>query len=366
MDFAYGEDITSLAELADQIMSDKATHERLRELSRAGENTDTDLWTALADSGIVGAIVPEAHGGAGLAFEAATAVLEVAGKHAAPAPLLATMLLAGAPLAQFGTPEQQAAHLPALAAGELIATATINDRFGGATAAADGSGGYVLNGDCHTVIAGMEAQLFLVPAQADDRTVVCLVAADASGLTRQAQQTTTGTTEARLTLTDVAVSAGDVLGGPDADGADIVAWTQLRADAGICALTVGLCEGAVALAAAYTVERKQFERVIASFQAVSQRAADSYIDTEAVRLTSRQAAWRISAGLPAEQQVAIARWWASEAGFRVVHAATHLHGGVGVDRDYPLHRHFLLARQLELTLGTAEEQLERMGDLLAG
>ena len=84
-----------------------------------------------------------------------------------------------------------------------------------------------------------------------------------------------------------------------------------------------------------------------------------------MRLTSRQAAWRISAGLPAAEQVAIARWWASEAGFRVVHAATHLHGGVGVDRDYPLHRYFLMARQLELTMGNSEEQLEKLGNLLA-
>ena len=84
-----------------------------------------------------------------------------------------------------------------------------------------------------------------------------------------------------------------------------------------------------------------------------------------MRLTSRQAAWRISAGLPAGEQVAIARWWASEAGFRVVHAATHLHGGVGVDRDYPLHRFFLMARQLELTLGNSEEQLVTLGDLIA-
>jgi alkylation response protein AidB-like acyl-CoA dehydrogenase len=64
--------------------------------------------------------------------------------------------------------------------------------------------------------------------------------------------------------------------------------------------------------------------------------------------------------------VAIARWWAGEAGFRVVHAATHLHGGVGVDRDYPLHRFYLMARQLELTLGNSEEQLVTLGDLIAG
>ena len=101
------------------------------------------------------------------------------------------------------------------------------------------------------------------------------------------------------------------------------------------------------------------------FQAVGHRAADAYIDTEAVRLAAWQAAWRLAEGLPAAREVAIAKYWASEGGNRVVHAAQHLHGGVGVDREYPLHRYFLMARQLELTLGGATEQLLRLGELIA-
>ena len=98
---------------------------------------------------------------------------------------------------------------------------------------------------------------------------------------------------------------------------------------------------------------------------MSQRAADAYIDTEAVRLTAWQAAWRLDRGLPAAEQVAIAKFWASEGAQRVVHAAHHLHGGVGVDRDYPLHRYFLLVKQAELALGSATPSLQRLGRLLA-
>jgi alkylation response protein AidB-like acyl-CoA dehydrogenase len=105
--------------------------------------------------------------------------------------------------------------------------------------------------------------------------------------------------------------------------------------------------------------------VIASFQAVGQRAADAYIDAEAVELTSRQAAWRLAEDRPADEQVAIAKFWAAEGGQRVVHAAQHLHGGVGVDRSYPLHRYFLAAKQLELTLGGATTSLVRLGALIA-
>jgi alkylation response protein AidB-like acyl-CoA dehydrogenase len=119
------------------------------------------------------------------------------------------------------------------------------------------------------------------------------------------------------------------------------------------------------MTAEYTKTREQFERPIATFQAVGQRAADAYIDTEAVRLTALQAAWRLEEGLPAAAEVAIAKFWAADGGQRVVHAAQHLHGGIGVDRDYALHRYFLWAEQVELAFGGATAQLVRLGDLLA-
>jgi alkylation response protein AidB-like acyl-CoA dehydrogenase len=127
----------------------------------------------------------------------------------------------------------------------------------------------------------------------------------------------------------------------------------------------GVAETAVRMTAEYTKTREQFERLIATFQAVGQRAADAYIDAEAIRLTAWQAAWRVDAGLPAEAEVAVAKFWAADGGQRVVHAAQHLHGGVGVDRDYPLHRYFLWAKHLELTLGSATAQLLTLGSLLA-
>jgi alkylation response protein AidB-like acyl-CoA dehydrogenase len=133
----------------------------------------------------------------------------------------------------------------------------------------------------------------------------------------------------------------------------------------MCMMMAGAARSSIELAAAYTKERQQFDRPIATFQTVSNRAGDSYIDTEAIELTAWQAAWRIDARLPADDQIAIAAYWAAQGGYRVVHAAVHVHGGVGVDRDYPLHRHFLLARQLELTLGNGEEHLAALGRSIA-
>ena len=122
---------------------------------------------------------------------------------------------------------------------------------------------------------------------------------------------------------------------------------------------------ALELTAQYTKDRKQFDVPIASFQSVAHRAADSFIDTEAVRLTAQQALWRLSVDMPASAEVATAKYWTAFGGQRVVHTAQHLHGGVGVDRDYPLHRYFLSAKEIELQLGGTTRQLLALGQLLA-
>ena len=102
-----------------------------------------------------------------------------------------------------------------------------------------------------------------------------------------------------------------------------------RARTGLCAIQLGVTEEAVRRAAAYLNQRHQFGRPLSSFQGTMLRAADAYIDTEAIRVTLWQAAWRIDEDLPATEAVAVAHWWASEAGQRVVHATQHLHGGLG-------------------------------------
>jgi 3-oxocholest-4-en-26-oyl-CoA dehydrogenase beta subunit len=119
------------------------------------------------------------------------------------------------------------------------------------------------------------------------------------------------------------------------------------------------------MTAEYAKERVQFGRPVGSFQAVTQRIADAYIDVEGVRLTLWQAAWRMAEGLDCDAELATAKFWAAEAGHRVAHTAVHVHGGVGIDVDYPLHRYFVAAKRHEFALGTATEQLRRLGALLA-
>ena len=350
MDFDFSEEEQAISDLTQQIFEDKVTHEHLRSLTKSKENFDRELWLSLAETGVVGATIYKEFQGAGLSFLGVTALLEKVGKYAAPIPALETIVTGAMPIQEFGTENQKAELLPKIAEGELIATTALitSDEVTVEESR--------LSGSFDFVSYGLEADILLVPTASG----VFIIKRSDTGVSMEPRETTTGYSQAKLTMNNVDTQQ---LGTVTCE--DFTAWLSLRIDSAICSIMAGACEASLGLASEYTKVRQQFDRAIATFQAVSQRAGDAYIDTEAVRLTSRQAAWRISAGLPSAEQVAIARWWASEAGFRVVHAATHLHGGVGVDRDYPLHRYFLMARQLELMMGNSEEQLEKLGNLLA-
>ena len=407
MDFELGEEEQAIRDLTAQVLDDMSSHERLKALAAEGDCVDRKAWAALAATGVVGASVPEAHGGLGLGFLATAVALEEVGRRASPVPLLTTAVMGAMPIAAFGTESQRAAWLPGIADGSMLACAalaedgtspaeptttarTAADRDGatpdrdgptpnddGATPDGDGSApgrggsghdgrGYVLDGTKVLVAGGLDADVALVPARLDDGAVgVFLVPTDAEGLEVQPVEVTTGRPEARYELSGVLVGADALLGGGASDGAEIVRFIERHANVGLCMMMAGAAQAAIELAADYTRQRHQFDRPIATFQAVSQRAGDSYIDAEAIWLTAYQAAWRLSAGLPADREIAIAKYWASEGGYRVVHASVHVHGGVGVDRDYPLHRHFLAARHIELTLGHAEEQLAELGRQIA-
>jgi alkylation response protein AidB-like acyl-CoA dehydrogenase len=370
VDFDLTDEQRATAELAAKLLGDKSTPEALRALDHADDlRFDRELWRAMANAGLLGIAQPVEHGGAGLGLVELCLVLEEVGRRTAPVPALASLAFAGLPVARFGSADQQAALLPPLAAGASVLTAALVEPLGDplrpATAAQPDGDGWVLDGTKTNVPAALVADTVLVPATTPDgATGVFVVAADAAGLTCERQATTTGTPEAQLVLAGVRVG-GDAALGPVDEAGTVLRWIVEHATVAACAVMAGLAAEAVRMTGEYTSSREQFGRPIATFQAVGQRAADAYVDAHAIRLTMLQAAWRLTAGFPADREVAIAKYWASAGGQRVVHAAQHLHGGIGVDRDYPLHRYFLLAKQLELTLGGANRQLVNLGRLLA-
>jgi alkylation response protein AidB-like acyl-CoA dehydrogenase len=368
VDFSFSEEQQAVGDLARQILTDQVTQERLKEVEAGRDLIDRRTWNELGKANLLGVALPEADGGSGLGFLTACILAYEVGRTVAPVPVLASVVMGSLAVSEFGTEEQKGRLLPGAISGEHILTAALvepgtepNRPTTKATRAGDG---WRLDGVKVCVPAGPAAAWILVPAATDDGVAVFIVASDADGLTITAEATTDRQSEGRVELAGVAVGAQDVLTTSDRSES-VVDWIVQRATAAVCATMAGVAETAVRMTAEYTKTREQFERLIATFQAVGQRAADAYIDAEAIRLTAWQAAWRVDAGLPAEAEVAVAKFWAADGGQRVVHAAQHLHGGVGVDRDYPLHRYFLWAKHLELTLGGATAQLLTLGSLLA-
>ncbi len=383
MDFNYNEEQEAVRQLAGQIFGERSTHDRLKEIEAAAGDEgpfDRDLWRDLANAGLLGIHLSEDVGGAGLDFVAACLVVEAAGRTAAYVPVVETMVYGAEPIARFGTDAQRKTWLTGVASGETILTAAMAELAGevilpggsepATTATAQADGSWVLAGTKACVPAAFVADAILVPATrrtaegSSTGAGVFVVDAGAEGLTMIRQTTTTGRPEAIVEFDGVRLGADRLLG-EGADGAAVIDCITEFATTALCIEEAGVCASALELTAEYTKTRVQFDKPIATFQAVGQRAADAYVDTEAIRLTAWQAAARLAAGLPASAEVAIAKYWAAEGGQRVVHAASHLHGGVGVDRDYPLHRFFLLTRQIELTLGGANESLRRLGRMLA-
>ena len=373
MDFTQNEGERDLAALSRSILAGRLTPERLR--AAEADGFDPALWADLASAGVLAAALPEPLGGAGLGLLAQCAVLTEIGRAVAPVPYLASIVLGAGALARFGTPDQQGRWAAPAGRGELILTAALAEEDGDdprvPSASAepvkgDGEvgGEWLLSGVKTTVFAAPLAALILVPAATPLGVTVFLVAPGDEGVTVERQQVTGGGSAGRVTLAGVRLPAGRVLGSP-ASGLEIADWLVARGTVGLCALQLGVVERALELTSEYAKNRVQFGKPIGSFQAVAQRLADAYIDVEAVRLTMWQAAWRLSAGLPCGTEIATAKFWAADAGHRVAHTAVHVHGGVGIDMDYPLHRYFTAAKRAEFALGGATSQLRRIGAALA-
>ena len=369
MNFTQNESQRELAGLSRRILTDRLTPERLAAAEAGGDRFDPALWASLAGAGILAAGLPESVGGAGLGLLEQCSVLTELGRAVAPVPYLASIVLGASALARFGGPDQRRRWAAPAGRGELILTAALPEEDGDdprmpSASAERVAGGWRLSGVKTTVPAAPLAALLLVPASTADGATVFLVDPGDEGVTVQRQQVTGGDSTGRVVLAGVRLAGDRVLGSP-ASGREVTDWLVAHGTVGLCALQLGVVERALELTAAYAQSRVQFGKPIGSFQAVAQRLADAYVDVEAVRLTMWQAAWRLAEGLPGGTEAATAKFWAADAGHRVAHTAVHVHGGVGVDVDYPLHRYFVAAKHNEFALGGATTQLRRIGAALA-
>lgn len=357
MDFTFSETQIALRDLADRIIGDHADVERIKGIERAvpagGEGIDRELWSALAGAGVLRA-VGEPGGGADVVD--AALVCEAQGRHVAPVPLWP--VLAALVTLRDATDLDWTVPREAVVDGRDLVTVAVAET--GQTTPGQGS----VRADAEGRLTGFKLAVPVAPLA---RWVLVPVAHPAPAL-HLVDTAAPGVKVEQVVTTDRGL-AGNVRldGAPSAVVGDAGAVDRLRevATVLVCALHTGVCAEAVRQTADYLGGREQFGRPLSHFQGTVLRIADAHIDTEAVRVTALQAAWRLETGRPAAEAVATAKWWAAEAGHRVVHATQHLHGGIGADIDYPIHRYFLWGKQLCDTLGGAGAQVTELGRLLA-
>lgn len=361
MDFTPTEASVDLGGLVRTITESVVTPEHQRVLDGLEQRFDRELWAKLIDADILSTAAPESLGGGGFGVLEQAAVLTALGRQLAAVPYLESAVLAAGALAKFGSAAlQQDWAVPAVN-GSKIVTVALDGEMGQGPVQAQADGpGFRLTGSRTQVAYGPMADAFLVPAETEAGTTVFLVTTDDPAVTLTTLDTTGHGAVGHLELGGTTVDATRVIG-----DAEVFGWLTVQAALGRTAFQLGVLERALELTAVYAREREQFDRPIGSFQAVSARLADGYIDVKALRSTLTQAAWRLSEDLPADIDVASAAFWAADAGHRVAHTAVHVHGGVGIDTDHPIHRYFLAAKQTEFAIGGATGQLLRIGRELA-
>ncbi|HWI42496.1 MAG TPA: acyl-CoA dehydrogenase family protein [Nocardioides sp.] len=331
MDFLFTPEQDEAAELAARIVTDRATTDRQKQVEAGGDRFDRDLWATLED----------AFDWAELDLITLARVVVEIGRGLAPVPLAAHGACITF-LGRVGVPLEHPLYAAAVAEerSHLPEAPTV-------TADADGS----LTGTKTLVRAGMAADALLVTATGPEGVGVYVVDADAAE--RQAQRTSDGDAAALVTFAGTpATRVGD------AAAAELLGQLLVVLSA---AEQLGVTEGALRLTADYAKTREQFGRPIGTFQAVSQRLADGFIDVLGQRLTLWQAVWRLAEGLPAATEVATAKLWAADAGHRIAHTTVHVHGGVGIDLDGEAHRYFTTGKRFEFLFGGATEQALAIG-----
>jgi len=342
------------------------------------EDIDRELWQRLTKSDLPGIALGERYGGSGLDPVAWCLVLRESARVLARVPLLETGAAALA-VQRYGSEEQRRRLLPEVAAGRLLLGVAPHGRSGhepadlGVRADPDpeNAGGWTLHGTQTAVPYAQVMDRVLVPARSAAGTLLLLVDPHAPGVELRRQVSARGELMAEMVLDGVRLEPAAQLGAPAPDAAN---WQYLRGllIVGTAALCLGLGEQILRTTADYTSRREQFGHPVATFQAVAMQAADRFIDLRAMEATLWQAAWRIGLDqpelpghLPLAADLATAKVWSAEGVRAIASTAQHLHGGIGADLDYSLHRYHAWAKYLELFLGPAPAYEEEIGAILA-
>lgn len=367
MNFNYTEDQLAIKDVADRMFRDLCSDEQIKQSFKQAQPFHRELWQQLASAGLLATPLPAEFGGSEMGMTELGMILEAQGRSVAPIPLVETIVECAMPIAQFGSDALKKRVLSGVASGEILLSAVRPYRgLRGKTALTAQAKGdqWVLNGDSSLVTYAPIANGYLVTANLQGgKKWVGYCDAQIDGVTVVAQRSTSAELAGHLHFKDVVISSANTLAiNEQAD--ELLEWQAQRTYTALAAQQVGILAEGLRRAAEYTNERKQFGRSLSSFQAVSQQAADGYMAIEALRGVYWRALDDLENTGQAELSARVAKFWIAESGHVAAHIFLHIHGGIGQDLDYPLHRFFIWAKKNELYLGSASDHAAALGQLI--
>jgi alkylation response protein AidB-like acyl-CoA dehydrogenase len=362
MDFALNDDQLMIRDAAESFLADVSDSAAVRKAMASERGYDERVWQRIASElGWCGIAVAEEHGGLGLGAVELVLVQEQIGRRLLCAPFFSTVCLAANILKEIGTAAAQAQYLPALAAGSLRATLPLPSDAAGWSAAATNvratreSGHWRLQGYAERLPDAAGAELLLIFAESADGLALFALPADANGFQVQTAEGWDATRRFSRVLLDVMLPADARVDDPSrADGySRSLALARLY----IAAEQLGAAQSCLDLTVAYTATRKQFGRVVGSFQAVKHRCAEMMVRIEALRSGVYGAAATMGCATLSpsyEMECMMARALAADTFFYCAQEAIQLHGGVGFTWEYDPQLYFKRAQASSHWLGDSD------------
>ncbi len=362
MDLVLSEEQEMLKTMARDFLTDKFPKTAVKEIEESEPGYSPELWKEMAGLGWMGLALPEKYGGSDMSFLDLGLLLEEMGRACLPGPYFSTVVLGGLPILDIGSEEQKDEYLPKIASGEAIFTLALTepsasyDADGIETKAEAKGDNYIINGTKLFVADAHIADYMLVAARtgakAEDGITLFIVEGKSPGISHKVLKTIANDKLCEVVFKGVKVPRENILGELNKGWPEVKKIIQRAAVAKCCEM-VGCIQQALDMTVDYAKERKQYDRPIGSFQVIQHYCADMATDVDGTRLSTYQAAWRLSQGLPCAREVAIAKAWAGEACQRVMALAHQIHGAIGVTIDHDLQYYTRRAKAAEVSFGDA-------------
>ena len=341
----------------------------VREMEEDSRGFTDELWRQMVGLGWTGVAFPEQYGGTGGNFADLGVLLEEIGRSLAPSPFFSTVVLGGMTVLDGGSDAQKDELISRICAGTIIMTMAVAEA-GAAyepwdiqAIASQQGGGYGITGTKLFVPDAAAADVILVATRTSagsdtaDGISLFLVPAGTDGLTITPMQSVGNERVFEVSLDKVNVSADSAIGAVG-EAWPIIDRAIMRATAAQCIEMLGGSEAVLDMTVEYAKGRTQFGRAIGTFQAVQHHCARMATDVEGSKNIAYQAVWRLSEGLPAQKEVAMAKAWIGPAYRRVCGTAHQCHGAIGFTKEHDLQLYTRRAKVHELTYGDANHHKE--------